>query len=64
MTWRDMDDLCYNKAGTGFRAGQAALEYILAFAGLLAVAAIMWGVVGASEKQSERAVRIVTSEYP
>jgi uncharacterized protein (UPF0333 family) len=46
------------------RRGQAALEYILAFAGLLAVAAIMWGVVGASEKQSERAVRIVTSEYP
>lgn len=56
--------MCYNSLGKGFRNGQAALEYVLALAALLVVAAIMWGLVGASEKQSVRTVRLVTAEYP
>ena len=59
-----MGALCYNNGNAGFRRGQAALEYVLALAALLVVTAIMWGVVGAAEKQSVRAARLVTSEYP
>ena len=59
-----MGALCYNNGKVGLREGQAALEYVLALAALLVVTAIMWGVVSASEKQSVRAARLVTSEYP
>jgi uncharacterized protein (UPF0333 family) len=59
-----MGVMCYNKGAGVFRRGQAALEYVLALAGLLIVTAIMWGLVGASEKQSVRTVRLVTAEYP
>jgi uncharacterized protein (UPF0333 family) len=59
-----MGAVCYNSGKVVLRRGQAALEYVLALAALLVVTAIMWGVVGASEKQSVRAARLVTSEYP
>jgi uncharacterized protein (UPF0333 family) len=59
-----MGAVCYNNGKVGLRRGQAALEYVLALAALLVVTAIMWGVAGASEKQSERAASLVTSEYP
>jgi uncharacterized protein (UPF0333 family) len=59
-----MGAVCYNSGKAGLRRGQAALEYVLALAALLVVTAIMWGVVVASEKQSVRAAKLVTSEYP
>ena len=59
-----MGAVCYNSGKVVLRRGQAALEYVLALAALLVVTAIMWGVVGASEKQSVRAARLVNSEYP
>ena len=62
--WRETGAMCYNSSRKSFRNGQAAVEYVLALAALLVVTAIMWGVVGASEKQSVRAARLVTSEYP
>ena len=62
--WRETGAMCYNSSGKSFRNGQAALEYVLALAALLVVTAIMWGLVGASEKQSVRTVRLVTAEDP
>ena len=58
-----MGALCYNNGNAGFRRGQAALEYVLALAALLVVTAIMWGVVGAAEKQSVRSVFSVRAEW-
>jgi len=46
------------------RAGQAALEYVLAFAGLLVVVAVLWQLVGASVRYADRTGRLVASECP
>lgn len=46
------------------RKGQAALEYVLALAGLLVVTAILWQLVGVTMRYAERTERLVTSEYP
>jgi uncharacterized protein (UPF0333 family) len=55
----------YNTAtGKRFSKGQAMLEYILAMAGVLVVAAAMWHVVRAAEKQAVRTESLISSEYP
>ena len=46
------------------KRGQAMLEYVLAFAGILVVAAVMWCLVSAVRKQSVRTENLVSSEYP
>jgi hypothetical protein len=46
------------------RKAQAVLEYVLALAGLLVVVSVMWGLVRASWRQSERAGNLTISEYP
>jgi hypothetical protein len=46
------------------RKAQAVLEYVLALAGLLVVVSVMWGLVRASWRQSERTVNLTISEYP
>ena len=46
------------------RAGQAAVEYVLALAALLGVAAISWYLVSASKSSVERTERLVGSDYP
>ena len=46
------------------KRGQAMLEYVLAFAGILVVAAVMWCMVSAVRKQSVRTENLVSSEYP
>lgn len=58
-----MGAVCYNSRVVG-RRGQAALEYVLSLAGLLVVVAVMWGLVEASRKQSDRTMKLVVSEYP
>lgn len=59
-----MGAVCYNSGGVRLRKAQAVLEYVLALAGLLVVVSVMWGLVRASWKQSERTVNLVISEYP
>ena len=60
-----MSVLCYNtKCRHGVRPGQAVLEYVLAFAGLLIVVAILWGLVSVVVRHSVRTDNIVSSEYP
>ena len=51
-------------SGMQARRGQAALEYILALAGLLVVVAILWNLIGVSARYAVRTERLVTSEYP
>ena len=46
------------------RGGQALLEYVLVLAGLLAVTAILWGLVGAVIRHGERTRALVASDYP
>lgn len=60
-----MPVVCYNM-GRSLRAksGQALLEYVLAFAGLLIVVAILWGLVSVVVRHSVRTDNIVSSEYP
>ena len=51
--------MCYNT-----RHGQAMLEYVLVLAGLLAVCAILWTLVGTAVRSGARAESLVTSDYP
>lgn len=51
--------ICYN-----MRGGQAMLEYILAFAGLLVICSILWGFVSVSAEYADRAENLVSSDYP
>ena len=51
---------CYNT----MHRGQAMLEYVLALAGLLVVAAIFWGLVTVAIRHAERTDNLVSSEYP
>lgn len=46
------------------RKGQALLEYVLAFAALLAVVGVLWGLLGVVKRYSDRAENLVSSEYP
>jgi len=46
------------------RRGQAALEYVLALAGLLVVVAILWGLVGVAARFAVRTEVLVTGESP
>ena len=48
----------------GLRKGQAMLEYVLAFAGLLVVVAILWGLVSVAVWYAARTDSLVASEYP
>lgn len=48
----------------GARAGQAMLEYVLAFAALLVVIAVMGYAVAAALKAEARTERLVKSDYP
>jgi hypothetical protein len=58
-------DFCYNNASfIRFRRGQAAVEYVLALASLLVIALIFGVFSKAAERQAERSVRLVVSEYP
>lgn len=50
----------YNRA----RSGQAALEYVLAFAALLVVVTAIGFVLRAAGKSAERTERLVQSDYP
>lgn len=43
---------------------QALLEYVLALAGMMVVAAVMWHLVSAAGKQAVRTENLVSSEYP
>lgn len=40
------------------------LEYVLAFAALLVVVAILWGLVGVAQRHAVRTENLVSSEYP
>lgn len=46
------------------KPGQALLEYVLAFAGLLVVVGVMWGFVHVSMRSAVRAENLVSNEYP
>lgn len=46
------------------KRGQAALEYVLVFAGLLIVMSVVGTLVWTAMRQSERATALVSSEYP
>ena len=45
------------------RDGQAALEYVLALAGLLVVVAILWGLVAVVIRHAGRTEALVTADY-
>ena len=60
-----MPGVCYNMGRSlRVKSGQALLEYVLAFAGLLIVVAILWGLVSVVARHSVRTDNIVSSEYP
>jgi len=44
--------------------GQALLEYVLALAGMLVVAAVLWGLVSVTARYAVRTDNLVASEYP
>ena len=46
------------------RRGQALLEYVLAFAGVSLVVALLFGLVGLTGRYAVRAENLVSSEYP
>ena len=46
------------------RRGQAAVEYVLALVGIIAVVGVMGYLVTASWKSAERTVNLVESDYP
>ena len=46
------------------RDGQAALEYVLALAGLLVVVAILWGLVAVVIRHAGRTEALVTADCP
>lgn len=46
------------------RKGQAMLEYVLAFAGLLVVCCILWRLVWVTKQYAVRTENLVSSEYP
>ena len=46
------------------RRGQAAVEYVLALLGVIAVVAVMGYLVTAAWKSAERAENLVESDYP
>lgn len=64
MQVAQMSVVCYNNKAVRMRKAQAALEYVLALASLLVVVTVMWGLIRASWKQSERTVKLVVSECP
>lgn len=50
--------------GLRARAGQAALEYVLALCALLVVVGAMWYLVVAARKNVVRTESLVSSDYP
>ena len=50
--------------GLRARAGQAALEYVLALCALLVVVGAMWYLVVAARKSVVRTESLVSSDYP
>ena len=46
------------------RAGQAALEYVLALCALLVVVGAMWYLVAAARRNVVRTESLVSSDYP
>lgn len=46
------------------RPGQAMLEYVLAFAALLAVVGALSALIGVSIRYAARTEALVSSEYP
>ena len=60
-----MRDLWYNtRRSMRARPGQAALEYVLSFASLLVVVAILWGLVGVAMRYAETTEDLVSSDCP
>lgn len=60
-----MRDLWYNtRRSMRARSGQAALEYVLSFASLLVVVAILWGLVGVAMRYAETTEDLVSSDCP
>ena len=60
-----MTVLWYNeRVSLRARSGQAALEYVLILATLLAVVGILWGLVRVAGRQAQRTESLVTSDYP
>ena len=57
--------ICYNaRMGNRNRKGQAALEYVLALAALLAAVAATGCLVAAARRSADRAQALVGSDYP
>lgn len=52
------------QTGTGRRAGQAMIEYLIVFAALLALVSVMSLFLYAVRQQSNRTLDLVASEYP
>lgn len=50
--------------GLRARAGQAALEYVLALCALLVVVGAMWYLVAAARRSVVRTESLVSSDYP
>lgn len=46
------------------KAGQAALEYLLAFMALLAIVIALWQFVKATRRAARQTTELVTSDYP
>jgi len=57
--------LCYNsRVKSKRKAGQAMLEYMLVFAALLGLTAVMGYFLTAARTQSARTETLVRSDYP
>lgn len=48
----------------GLRNGQAAVEYVLALLGVMALVGVLSYLVTASWRSAERTVNLVESDYP
>jgi len=46
------------------RSGQAVLEYVLCFAGLLVVVGMLWTLVHAAIRHAERTEGLVSADCP
>ncbi len=62
---KTMLNLCYRtRKAAGSRAGQVMLEYVVVFAAMLAVVAVLALFLYAVRQQSNRTLDLVASEYP
>ena len=46
------------------RKGQTMVEYVIVFAALLGVVAVLYSLVGVISRYSVRSEKLVSSEYP